>query len=106
MRPQHMTKPDNSEFLSRIVAAKRTELAVCAARVPQATLEKRLRPRTAGVFRDALLSPDGSGECAIIAEVKKASPSRGLLCQKFDASSIAAGYRNAGARALSVLTDH
>jgi len=104
-----------SQFLSRIVEAKRAELAASRLRVPLAELEARIEPRRApGLFRQALVSggtpggprrPGSGADCAIIAEVKKASPSRGVLCADFNPGAIALGYRQAGARALSVLTD-
>jgi indole-3-glycerol phosphate synthase len=53
-------------------------------------------------FREALVSDPG---VSIIAEVKKASPSKGLLCPNFDPVSIAGDYQAGGARAVSVLTD-
>ena len=53
-------------------------------------------------FREALVSDPG---VSIIAEVKKASPSKGLLCPNFDQVSIAEDYQAGGARAVSVLTD-
>ncbi len=53
-------------------------------------------------FRDALVSSQG---VSIIAEVKRASPSRGLLCQDFDPSRLATEYQEGGAAAVSVLTD-
>ncbi len=53
-------------------------------------------------FREALVSDPG---VSIIAEVKKASPSKGLLCPNFDPVSIAEDYQAGGARAVSVLTD-
>src|SRR5579884_1499949 len=94
-----------SEFLARIVEAKRKELSETEARVPLAGLERQIQPRKSGAFRAAL---DSSGRAgfAIIAEIKKASPSRGVLCRNFDPAAIAKAYSRAGARALSVLTDH
>ena len=87
----------SSQFLGRIVEAKRSELAASQLRVPQAMLEKALQPRAPGHFQRALLASEGqTAECAIIAEVKKASPSRGVLCSDFHPAAIARSYRQAG----------
>ncbi|HEY1243100.1 MAG TPA: indole-3-glycerol phosphate synthase TrpC [Bryobacteraceae bacterium] len=89
------------DILARIVAKKREDLANGAA--PVAEWERRADERRAGRrdFRAALArrSP------AIIAEIKKASPSRGLLAADFEPARIAAQYQGGGAAALSVLTD-
>jgi indole-3-glycerol phosphate synthase len=83
-------------------------------RVKRAEIE-RLRPRTAELerqagqrndfrsFRSALKRPDG--EIAVIAEIKKASPSAGVIRQSFDPVEIVQNYDRAGADAISVLTD-
>jgi indole-3-glycerol phosphate synthase len=95
-----------SQFMERIVQTKREELAVSRLRVPQRELEKLVEQRSPGVFRGALCSGQGGqAECAIIAEIKRASPSRGVLCHDFHPAAIACRYQEAGARALSVLTD-
>jgi indole-3-glycerol phosphate synthase len=94
-----------AQFLSRIVHAKRLELAAAKLRVPRKELEKQIRPRSPGAFRSALLTTTGQSDCAIIAELKKASPSRGMLREEYDPVAITQGYKAAGARALSVLTD-
>jgi indole-3-glycerol phosphate synthase len=100
-------QPQHGEWLERIVRAKRAELERSRAAVPQSALEKKVVPRPAGAFRNALLERRaGQAEFAIIAELKKASPSRGVLCAgEYDPPAIARGYQQAGARALSVLTD-
>jgi indole-3-glycerol phosphate synthase len=92
-----------STILERIVASKRRELDEARARVPAADLERRL----AGAppvrdFRAALEVPGG---VQVIAEVKKASPSAGLLRADFDPVAIARTYDRHGAACLSVLTD-
>ena len=92
------TVPD---ILARIVARKREEYA--EAIIPRAELERRaadMRPGRRG-FRTGLRrrSP------AIIAEIKKASPSKGVLREDFDPVRLARDYERGGAAALSVLTD-
>jgi indole-3-glycerol phosphate synthase len=98
------TGSQHAEFLQRIVAAKQVELEAARARAPQAQLESGIQTRPAGRFKQALHAPGAAG-IAIIAEVKKASPSRGILCADFHPDAIARAYRDAGACALSVLTD-
>jgi indole-3-glycerol phosphate synthase len=93
------TVPD---ILARIVTRKREDLA-SAAPPPRNRWEREaaLRLPARRDFRAAL-----TGRVpAIIAEVKQASPSRGILCPDFDPASIAASYARGGAAALSVLTD-
>jgi indole-3-glycerol phosphate synthase len=89
------------DILARIVDHKRIELAGAVSR--RAELERRAADSAATRrdFRGAL----ASRRPAIIAEVKKASPSKGLLSANFDAEAIAAVYREGGAACLSVLTD-
>jgi len=88
-------------ILARIVTRKREELA-CAA-VTRAEWERRAagRVRLRRDFRAALRAK----RPAIIAEIKKASPSKGLLAADFDPPAIAKDYEQGGAAALSVLTD-
>jgi indole-3-glycerol phosphate synthase len=92
-----------SSILDRIVAQKRTEIAESRRRVPLPELERRAAlappPRD---FRVALESARGM---AFIAEVKKASPSAGVLCADFDPVAIARAYETHGASCISVLTD-
>src|SRR3970040_212541 len=89
-------------FLDRIVADKREELASAMRRVPFAELKARL-PEAPPVrpFGEALKGDT----IRLIAEVKKASPSRGLLRADFDPLALARAYAAAGAAAVSVLTD-
>lgn len=90
--------------LDRIFATKREEVAEAKRRVPEADLRARLAdlPPTLG-FRRAL--ENAPGDLALIAEVKKASPSKGVIRADFDARDVAEAYERAGASALSVLTD-
>ena len=86
--------------LDQIVARKRTELLVDRSLVKESDLERRRVPARRG-FRKAL----ASRRPAVIAEIKKASPSAGLIADEFDAAEIARAYERSGAAALSVLTD-
>jgi indole-3-glycerol phosphate synthase len=90
--------------LERILAQTRADVARRRERVSRAELEKRAAEHTPRGFARALCEASAHGP-AIIAELKKASPSKGLIRPDFDPASLAAGLQNAGAAALSVLTD-
>jgi indole-3-glycerol phosphate synthase len=95
-----------ADILQRILATKRDEVAAARARVPLAQLQAKARD--AAPVRDfvgALRERIARGEPAVIAEVKKASPSKGVLRADFDPAAIAASYAQHGAACLSVLTD-
>ena len=96
-----------SDILDRINAVKRDEVAAAQARVPLATLraeaESRAEP-TRG-FAQALRDKIAAGHSSVIAEVKKASPSKGVLRADFRPADIARSYERHGAACLSVLTD-
>ena len=90
-------------ILDKIVANKRREIAEARARVPERDLERRLAEAPpARDFRGALEKP---GSVQVIAEVKKASPSAGVLRADFDPVGVARVYAEHGAAAISVLTD-
>ncbi len=92
-----------SNILERIVATKRIEIAEAKLRVPEAALEERAAAMPpARRFAAALRVV---GQLTVIAEVKKASPSAGIIRADFDAVRIAKIYEAHGAAALSVLTD-
>ena len=102
-----MTQPEAQEdILARILARKREEVADRSARVPLGELQARVqdcapvRDFTAALQRRTL-----RGEPAVIAEIKRASPSKGLLRADFDPAAIARSYEAGGAACLSVLTD-
>jgi indole-3-glycerol phosphate synthase len=92
-----------SGILERIIASKRGEIAQARSRVSEADLERRLA--AAPPVRDFRGALDRSGRVQIIAEVKRASPSAGVLRQDFDPVAIARIYEKHGAAAISVLTD-
>ena len=91
-----------SSILDRIVAQKRTELASARAAVPLAELRERIAARPPALDFAAALRGDG---VSLIAEVKKASPSKGLLRADFDPVALAGVYVANGAAAVSVITD-
>ncbi len=93
-------------ILSQIVEHKRGEVDARRAAMPQAQLETecRLSSPSRG-FTAALQRTVEAGETAVIAEVKKASPSKGVIRADFDPVAIARAYAEAGATCLSVLTD-
>ena len=93
-------------ILKKIVARKREEVAEAKAAVPLRELENRAAQ--APVVRDfvgSLRAKLAQGRSAVIAEVKKASPSKGVLREDFDPAVIACSYAEHGAACLSVLTD-
>lgn len=89
--------------LDKILAVKKVEVAAARAALPLSELEHRVREMQAPrPFRAALEHAEGLG---LIAEVKKASPSKGLIRADFEPAEVARAYARAGAHALSVLTD-
>ena len=94
------------DILKKIVARKHEEIAERSARISQAELAERLdevdAPRG---FVEAMREKIDAGGSAVIAEIKKASPSKGVLREDFCPTEIARSYAQGGAACLSVLTD-
>ena len=99
--------PSIPDILQRIVAVKHEEVAAATARRSLASLRAEAESRTEPVrgFAAALRAKLAAGHPAVIAEVKKASPSKGVLRDPFAPAEIAASYARHGAACLSVLTD-
>ena len=94
------------DILQRILAVKATEVTAAKTRQPLSALRIAAAAMPAPRdFAGALRAKVAAGEPAVIAEIKKASPSRGVLREDFDPAAIAASYAAHGAACLSVLTD-
>jgi indole-3-glycerol phosphate synthase len=95
-----------SDILEKILAVKREEIAEAIKTLPlaevMAAADRQPPPRD---FAGALRRKIAVGQPAVIAEIKKASPSRGVLRENFDPAAIAVSYEEHGAACLSVLTD-
>jgi indole-3-glycerol phosphate synthase len=90
-------------ILDQIVADKQREVAEAKTRVPEAQLRELLS--AAPPVRDFFAALDGQGTIRLIAEVKKASPSKGVIRADFQPVEIARTYQQHGAACISVLTD-
>ena len=95
-----------SDILDKIVAVKRDEIAAARRHRDLASLRRDAEARTdVRDFTASLRGRIAAGQAGVIAEVKKASPSKGVLRERFVPADIAASYARHGAACLSVLTD-
>ena len=95
-----------SDILQRIVAVKREEVERARATRDLASVRAAARGRgDVRGFEHAMRARIAQGRAAVIAEIKKASPSKGVLREQFEPAEIAASYAQHGAACLSVLTD-
>ncbi|WP_037585743.1 indole-3-glycerol phosphate synthase TrpC [Stenoxybacter acetivorans] len=93
-------------FLSQIITTKTQEVLAAAAKEPLADIRAKAQDRPpARDFIGAIQSKHQNRQIAVIAEVKKASPSKGIIREDFHPVSIAQAYERGGAACLSVLTD-
>jgi len=105
--PDSSTEPDTPTILKTIVSRKWEEVEARQRRRKLADLKAEAGDQAdARGFCQAIETTISRSHPAVIAEIKKASPSKGIICEDFDPARIAQQYEAAGAACLSVLTDH
>ncbi len=94
---------ESTHILTKLVEAKRERLHMAKMRVPEAIVKQMAR--VAPAVPSFLAALESAQRVRIIAEVKKASPSKGVFCPNLDVTALAKQYKTAGASAISVVTE-
>jgi indole-3-glycerol phosphate synthase len=103
--PFETSEHNMSDVLKKIIAVKREEIVANRAAKPVEVLKREAAAQPVRDFVGALREKHASGLPAVIAEAKKASPSKGLIRDPFEPAQISASYEKHGAACMSVLTD-
>jgi indole-3-glycerol phosphate synthase len=96
----------SEDILKKIVSYKKQEIHIARTKVPLSQIREAAEQRTDIRPFIEKLSNTGPGQINIIAEIKRASPSKGIICKDLDVAQYASQYTLGGASAISVLTDH
>lgn len=95
----------SQSILDKIISTKHQEVTHFLATTDMDKLKEAAAAYTPKGFTKALMTHAQEGRIGVISEIKKASPSKGIICENFDPVTIAHGYQRAGASCLSILTD-